>query len=32
MAVQKPAGAWTYEDLFELPDDGKRCEIIDLAL
>lgn len=29
MAVPKPAGAWTYEDLFELPDDGKRYEIID---
>jgi Uma2 family endonuclease len=28
MAVTKPAGAWTYEDLFDLPDD-KRYEIID---
>ena len=29
MAVTKPAGGWTYEDLFRLPDDGKRYEIID---
>lgn len=28
MAVTKPAGAWTYEDLFDLPED-KRYEIID---
>jgi Uma2 family endonuclease len=27
--VDKPAGAWTYEDLFDLPDDGKRYEIIE---
>ena len=26
--VDKPAGTWTYEDLFDLPDDGKRYEII----
>ena len=25
----KLAGAWTYEDLFTLPDDGKRYEIIE---
>ena len=29
MAVTKPAGAWRYEDLFDLPDDGRRYEIID---
>ena len=30
MAQTKPApGAWTYEDLFSLPDDGKRYEIIE---
>jgi Uma2 family endonuclease len=29
MALQKPAGTWTYEDLFSLPDDGKRYEIIE---
>ena len=29
MALTKPAGAWTYEDLFALPDDGKRYEIIE---
>jgi Uma2 family endonuclease len=29
MAQTKPAGAWTYEDLFALPDDGKRYEIIE---
>ena len=29
MAVTKPAGTWTYEDLFALPDDGKRYEIIE---
>ena len=28
MATTKPAGSWTYEDLFGLPDDGKRHEII----
>lgn len=26
---RKPAGTWTYEDLFSLPDDGKRYEIIE---
>ena len=29
MAVAKAAGTWTYEDLFSLPDDGKRYEIIE---
>ncbi len=29
MAVTKPGGGWTYEDLFKLPDDGKHYEIID---
>jgi Uma2 family endonuclease len=29
MAVAKPAGGWTYGDLFKLPNDGKRYEIID---
>lgn len=29
MAVTKPAGTWTYEDLFSLPDDGRRYEIIE---
>ena len=29
MAVAKTSGAWTYEDLFSLPDDGKRYEIIE---
>ncbi len=29
MAVTKPAGGWTYDDLFNLPDDGKHYEIID---
>ena len=24
MALTKPAGAWTYDDLFSLPDDGHR--------
>ncbi len=32
MAQAKPAGAWTYEDLFALPDDGKRYEIIEGVL
>lgn len=27
--VDKPAGTWTYEDLFDLPDDGTRYEIIE---
>jgi Uma2 family endonuclease len=27
--LDKPAGTWTYEDLFSLPDDGKRYEIIE---
>ncbi len=29
MALTKPAGTWTYEDLFALPDDGRRYEIIE---
>jgi Uma2 family endonuclease len=29
MALTKPAGSWTYDDLFSLPDDGKRYEIIE---
>jgi Uma2 family endonuclease len=29
MAITKPAGTWTYEDLFLLPDDGRRYEIIE---
>ncbi|MBA3450141.1 MAG: Uma2 family endonuclease [Chloroflexia bacterium] len=30
MALTKPAaGQWRYEDLFSLPDDGKRYEIIE---
>jgi Uma2 family endonuclease len=29
MALTKPAGTWTYEDLFSLPDDGTRYEIIE---
>jgi Uma2 family endonuclease len=29
MAITKLAGTWTYEDLFSLPDDGRRYEIIE---
>src|SRR3954451_9590702 len=29
MAVTKSAGTWVYEDLFSLPDDGRRYEIIE---
>ena len=29
MAVTKPAGGWTYDDLFNLPDGGMHYEIID---
>ncbi len=29
MALRKPAGTWTYEDLFSLPDDRRRYEIIE---
>jgi Uma2 family endonuclease len=29
MAMTKPAGTWTYEDLFSLPNDGRRYEIIE---
>lgn len=29
MVVTKRQGAWTYGDLFKLPNDGKRYEIID---
>jgi len=29
MAITKPAGTWAYEDLFSLPHDGNRYEIIE---
>ena len=29
MALTRPAGTWTYDDLSALPDDGKRYEIIE---
>jgi Uma2 family endonuclease len=29
MATTTPVRTWTYEDLFRLPDDGKRYEIIE---
>jgi Uma2 family endonuclease len=29
MALTKPAGTWTYDDLSSLPDDGRRYEIIE---
>lgn len=29
MAVTKPAGQWTYGDLFRLPDDGRQYEVIE---
>jgi Uma2 family endonuclease len=29
MAVTRPARRWAYGDLFKLPDDGKRYEIIE---
>jgi len=29
MAQAKPAGTWTYEDFFSLPEDGRRYEIIE---
>jgi len=29
MAITKPAGTWTYEDLFSLPDNGRRYEVIE---
>ena len=29
MAITKSAGTWTFEDLFSLPDDGRRYEIIE---
>jgi Uma2 family endonuclease len=32
MALTRPAGTWTYEDLLSLPDDGKRYEIIEAEL
>lgn len=32
MTTSKPAGTWTYDDLFSLPDDGKRYEIIEGVL
>jgi Uma2 family endonuclease len=32
MALTKPAGTWTYDDLLSLPDDGRRYEIIEGGL
>jgi len=32
MALTKPSGVWTYDDLLRLPDDGKRYEIIEGTL
>src|SRR5689334_12758548 len=32
MATRQPEHYWTYEDLFDLPDDGKRYEIIEGVL
>ena len=29
MVQAKPAGTWTYDDLFSLPDDGRRYEIVE---
>ncbi len=29
MALRKPAGTWTYDDLLAFPDDGRRYEIIE---
>ena len=29
MAIAKPAGSWTYEDLSSVPDDGRRYEIVE---
>ena len=29
MALTKPSGTWTYEDLLALPEDGRRYEIIE---
>jgi Uma2 family endonuclease len=29
VAQTKPAGSWTYEDLFSLSDDSRRYEIIE---
>lgn len=29
LELTKPAGTWTYDDLFSLPDDGRRYEIIE---
>ena len=29
MAIAKLPGTWTYEDLFSLPDDGRRYEIVE---
>ena len=28
MAMTNPAGGWTYDDLFKLPDDGRQHEIV----
>ncbi|HET7092617.1 MAG TPA: Uma2 family endonuclease, partial [Thermomicrobiales bacterium] len=32
MSLTKPTGAWTYDDLLAMPDDGKRYEIIEGTL
>jgi Uma2 family endonuclease len=32
MATRQPERYWTYEDLFDLPDDGKRYEMIEGVL
>lgn len=32
MALTRPTGGWTHEDLLALPDDGRRYEIIDGVL
>ena len=29
MTLTKPPGTWVYEDLFSLPEDGTRYEIIE---
>ena len=29
MALARPAGRWRYEDLLELPEDGRRYEIVE---
>jgi hypothetical protein len=32
MALTKPAGSWTYDDLLARPDDGKRYEVSEREL